>query len=348
MLKIGMKVGVTTEMQLGIGQVVATTASDVVVDFATSARSVVTRTYAHGVVKRRRIPEESRCYFHEGTIQRYGRVLKDRGQEPEGWLNYLVRFPESQTPVTLREDRFVVRSYANDGTGPVDVLADLAQETPFFFEQRKELLAQLGAQEWAARGFTGLLSAKILLFPHQVEVAARIAADPIIRYLLADEVGLGKTIETGIILRQVMIDAPATRIGVFVPAPLVAQWQAELQLRFGLMGVPVQPYESLGQAQALDLAVIDEAHRVVMDEKLAAVARALSVRVKHLLLLTATPGLHHAEPCWLCSNCSIPRTTRSKKPGPLANSSVGARKSAEPFSRSKLRRYPRWCSGKSD
>src|SRR5258708_19253322 len=79
------------------------------------------------------------------------------------------------------------------------------------------------------------MSATIELQPHQLEVARRVLRDPAQRYLLADEVGLGKTIEAGIIIRQAVIDNPRHhKIVVVAPETLVTQWQEELRFRFGL------------------------------------------------------------------------------------------------------------------
>ena len=54
-----------------------------------------------------------------------------------------------------------------------------------------------------------------------------------IRYLLADEVGLGKTIEAGLILGELKLRGMARRILVLAPKGLVRQWQAEMHLHFG-------------------------------------------------------------------------------------------------------------------
>ena len=75
-------------------------------------------------------------------------------------------------------------------------------------------------QRGATAGLTGLISARIKLLPHQVHVVRRVLEDPVCRYLLADEVGLGKTIEAGIIARQLRLDKPNARILVVVPSAL--------------------------------------------------------------------------------------------------------------------------------
>ena len=65
-------------------------------------------------------------------------------------------------------------------------------------------------QRVLASDVLGLWSAAVDLEPHQYRVVQQVLRDPIQRYLLADEVGLGKTIEAGAILRQYVIDEPST------------------------------------------------------------------------------------------------------------------------------------------
>ncbi|MFX5839529.1 SNF2-related protein, partial [Acinetobacter baumannii] len=74
----------------------------------------------------------------------------------------------------------------------------------------------------------------IQLADYQFNVVQRVLQDPVPRYLLADEVGLGKTVEAGLLVRQYVLDSPKARALVVVPAPLVAQWRRELVQRFGL------------------------------------------------------------------------------------------------------------------
>ena len=68
------------------------------------------------------------------------------------------------------------------------------------------------------------MSSGVELHEHQVRAARRVLLDPVRRYVLADEVGLGKTIEAGMILRQIMLETPRTRAVVLAPDHLVPQW----------------------------------------------------------------------------------------------------------------------------
>jgi superfamily II DNA or RNA helicase len=77
------------------------------------------------------------------------------------------------------------------------------------------------------------LEASVLPLPHQVRALERATAGDGVRFLLADEVGLGKTIEAGLILRELKLRGLARRILVVVPKGLVRQWEAELLTHFG-------------------------------------------------------------------------------------------------------------------
>jgi len=69
--------------------------------------------------------------------------------------------------------------------------------------------------------------------PHQLYALNRAMSRDRIRYLLADEVGLGKTIEAGLILRELKLRGMVRRVLVVTPKGLVRQWQTEMRLHFG-------------------------------------------------------------------------------------------------------------------
>ena len=80
----------------------------------------------------------------------------------------------------------------------------------------------------------GLLGPRVQLLPHQLYLAREIASRPAARVLLADEVGLGKTIEAGLILHQLLTLDRARRALIMVPDSLVHQWLVEMLRRFNL------------------------------------------------------------------------------------------------------------------
>jgi ATP-dependent helicase HepA len=173
----------------------------------------------------------------------------------------------------------------------------------------------------------GLLGPRVQLLPHQLYIAHQVAQRFAPRVLLADEVGLGKTIEAGLILHQQLISGKASRALIVVPDSLVHQWLIEMLRRFNLRFTildelrcealelsdeGVNPFDTAQLVlcnlsflksspdrlvQALDagwdMLVVDEAHHLVWSEELSSpeyiCIEALAREVKGLLLLTATP-----------------------------------------------------------
>ena len=297
----GCKVMVRGRSAAGFGEVASISGTKAKLRFCTDTVNVVETEVAVEELVHSPLPNQSRVFHKADGVVRFGRVMATK-QTAGPVRSYLVHFPGVKDLTEMKENEFSVRSYLT-GDDPSTVLAELAQETPFFFQQRSDLLVQLLRQNQLAHGLPALLSAKVEVLQHQAEVADRVLHDPMIRYLLADEVGLGKTIEAGIILRQIRLDAPDAKIAVVAPDALTRQWREELDARFGLDDVELFPHSSLEKDKALlgvdwDVLVIDEAHRVVMrhgvkESALTRGAMKIAHASKHLLLLSATPVLHH-------------------------------------------------------
>src|SRR6202011_1077489 len=98
----------------------------------------------------------------------------------------------------------------------------------------RERFAHLGL----AQGFDELLCLPHLVgveaLWHQIETVRKVLKQFHGRVLLADEVGLGKTIEAGMVLKEYLLRGMAERILVLAPAALVGQWQEELETKFGV------------------------------------------------------------------------------------------------------------------
>lgn len=182
-------------------------------------------------------------------------------------------------------------------------VADLTT-SPYLSESRRPFLAGMRRQRAAARGFGSLTSSVIQLHAHQLEVARRVLEDPVQRYLLADEVGLGKTIEAGLVLRQLALDLSELRIGIIAPPFLIGQWERELCSKFHLDLFPHATVsfwrnDDAEQWAPCDVLVVDEAHQLAgraehSDPSLAdSYLRLADVchTSPRLMLLSATPVL---------------------------------------------------------
>ena len=78
------------------------------------------------------------------------------------------------------------------------------------------------------------LEAGVIPLPHQLHALTRAVTGDRVRYLLADEVGLGKTIEAGLIFRELKLRGLVKRVLVVAPMGLVTQWVQEMQTHFGV------------------------------------------------------------------------------------------------------------------
>ncbi|MFB6765527.1 DEAD/DEAH box helicase [Bacillus altitudinis] len=144
---------------------------------------------------------------------------------------------------------------------------------------------------------------------HQLEVARRVVEEMNGKAILADEVGLGKTVEAGLIIKEYMIRGLAKKILILVPASLVSQWVQELRTKFYIDAVEQkksyvweqcdvvvssidtakrQPHRDKILSISYDMVIIDEAHKL-KNNKTKNYEFVRNLNKKFCLLLTATP-----------------------------------------------------------
>ena len=214
---------------LGVGKVVAVKGKKATIEYFDSPAQAKRHTESVEVDSIRGVVLDEQYRVHyldpETGLWHPGRALVSIGDR------YLVAFPNGRKEEIPTKNLFV--RWDQPIADPTGHLAARVNETPFFHEARASFVRALIEQRAVCAGMAGLFSSVIDLENHQIEVARRVLQDPIQRYLLADEVGLGKTIEAGILIRQYVLDLPREhRVLILVPPHLVAQWQDEL--RFGL------------------------------------------------------------------------------------------------------------------
>jgi ATP-dependent helicase HepA len=249
-------------------------------------------------ISRAYLSPQTRVYIREDGRFRVGRVADFLVSE-KGLVEYEVRFPNGKR-ADFNELCLYIRPWSAPDD-PAEILASGGAESQFLHDRRQAAQLPLLRLRSAAQGLTALVSAGIELAPHQVAAVRRVLSDPVQRYLLADEVGLGKTIEAGLVVRQHLIDAPDAKVIVVAPPHLCAQWRQELvtKLRLDQFGdtIEVVAHADLaGVDRAPDILVVDEAHHLVGVASgplasAAAMLRDLAGQSPILLLLSATPAL---------------------------------------------------------
>ncbi len=301
-----------TEAELGLGTVLTTDARRVTLLFPACDE---TRVYSKSGAPL------SRVRFQIGdTITNQSNVSIKITQiiENKGILEYQGISENSQHIQSVPESEL---SHFIQFSKPQDRLFAGQIDNNQWFKLRQTTLNRL--HTLAQSPVRGLFGARISLILHQLYIAHEVANRYAPRVLLADEVGLGKTIEAGLIVHQQLLTERAQRILLLIPESLTHQWLVEMRRRFNLYFslfdeercAQIQndnPFHGeqlilcslrfllenpLRQRQAIsgewDLLVVDEAHHLYWDEgdvsQEYALVEKLSQNTKGLLLLTATP-----------------------------------------------------------
>lgn len=303
------------ELHMGLGTVIGVEHRTVTVHFPATGE---TRTYA------RQSAPLSRVSFVPGDT-----VLDADGQgltvtavtEHDGLITYTGSGEDGST-VQLEEGRLNDFMQLNR---PGERLFSGQIDKEAWFELRYQSLQQLN--RLAHSDLYGLVGCRTSLIPHQLYIAHEVANRHAPRVLLADEVGLGKTIEAGLILHHQLLTERAGRVLIVVPESLLHQWLVEMLRRFNLFFNIFDTRrcaaieESVGEdnpfhseqlvlctleflrdnpergAQAAagewDLLVVDEAHHLQWSPEAASpeytLVEQLAANTRGVLLLTATP-----------------------------------------------------------
>lgn len=240
------------------------------------------------------IRAHSRVYFHDGDRWRIGRI---EGEHHRGDDRYVVALPNSEGEI-LSSDQFDIR-WAPKIEDPYELLASLGGASPLVYEPRVGLLASWHALRAAAAGVDGLLLGSVELHDHQLTVVRSVSDDRERRYLLADEVGLGKTIEAGALVWQSLRDQLTGEVLVLSPDHLRQQWAEELTDKFRVghlrASIRICAHENpeTWPDGPVHVLVVDEAHHLTRAgpfpaETLVRVA-GLAHGARDVLLLSATP-----------------------------------------------------------
>ena len=208
-------------------------------------------------------------------------------------------------------------------TRPQDKLfAGNIDSMELFHLRYESTLAMRRYQQFRHKGFLG---AKVSLIDHQMYVVNEICSRPTVRAMLADEVGLGKTIEAALISKSLLLQNKVERILIIVPDSLVYQWFIEFYKKFNIRFHTISensdleievtdfghgPHYIVGMSKVQelipemlenkwDLLIIDEAHRIQWKQDFESPeyiwAKKLAIQIPNLLLLSATPEVMGRE-----------------------------------------------------
>jgi len=263
---------------------------------------------ADGELERAWLPINAECSGSQGICRIVARV---ESNDPAH--QYEVRYESGLKGMASEFD--LVPAVQNEQRDPISLLVNGSPFDYAVFRSREALVEAGYSMLRAAGGLRALLSSRIDLRLHQAYVASVVIPDWRRRYILADEVGLGKTIEAGIVIHDLLSRKPAARVLVICPGTLTQQWLCEIYSKFGgqifslldlhkaaeinwsgLSKVIVSTTLSLDgdigenlRKIDWDMLIVDEAHHVLGSRSLYSLIETLSKKTKSVLLLSAIP-----------------------------------------------------------
>lgn len=211
-----------TELHMGLGTVLTVDHRTVTILFLATGDTRVYSQQTAPLTRVRFMPGDN-VSTHEGWSISISDV-----KETDGILTY-TGYKQDASQVSIDEgqlDNFIQLNR------PLDRLLTRQIDADKWFELRYQTLQH--TNRLAHSDLRGLTGVRTSLLPHQLYIAHEVANRYAPRVLLADEVGLGKTIEAGLIIHQQLITERAKRVLIIVPDTLIHQWLVEMLRRFNL------------------------------------------------------------------------------------------------------------------
>ena len=197
-------------------------------------------------------------------------------------------------------EKNIVAAFNNGRVDPAEQLKKYEFQNPCWYLGHAIVSKSMNVLNNSIYGFKELAGSKIYLLPHQVNSIMRCLQEEPCRYMLADEVGMGKTIEAISVFKIYMQDRSDKSALIIVPETLKEQWKTELFFKFNIElgedrnrnSVLVKSINELTINDQLcnwDFVIVDEVHRYLSDEEQYVTLHNISRRTRNILLLSATP-----------------------------------------------------------
>ena len=233
-----------------------------------------------------------------------GKILSRRIEQTEDALyEYYVMLSSGEIN-SYFEDVLEIEYSASDYQ-PLKQMLQYEFQNPTWYANRLHVSNNIHMVNNTVYGFKELAGCRTYLMAHQISTIVRAFESRPIRYMLADEVGLGKTIEAASIIKILSSEKQDLRVLYIVPAALAQQWENELKYKFNikaLQGDTMAAYakhlilslEDLDEycdvmAVKWDMLLVDETHRLLSQKEKYELVLRLSKSVQNTLFLSATP-----------------------------------------------------------
>lgn len=251
-----------------------------------------------------------RCFFQEGNrVYFKGRehkiLLGWRSKENvnnfknSSLFGYCIQDVKTKAIHRVDESKLSVPFTCAD-PNPLEQLRHYEFQNPCWYMGRQVVLRAMNVLNNSINGFKTLAGCRIYLKAYQLETIMRCLQSNPMRFMIADEVGLGKTIEVCSILKIYLESKHNQKVLIAVPEQLLSQWRLEMLHKFGLQEgkddsgnkIVLKSVNNLSQRDlqtSWDFLVVDEVHNCLHDPNEYENIHLLSENTVHVFLLSATP-----------------------------------------------------------
>lgn len=206
--------------------------------------------------------------------------------------------------ITFLQEDLLICSYNDGYVSPMEQLRNYEFQNPMWFCGRNVVSKTMHIINNSLYGFSEIAGCKIYLKTHQLRTIIRCLQDGTCRNMIADEVGMGKTIEALAVLKVFLKDNHNAKVLIIVPDALMEQWRTEMAYKFKILeGEDINGNHIIlagmneihnlnGEYQFI---IADEVHKYLQDEKNYRALLSLSKRTDNILMLSATPVQRRKE-----------------------------------------------------
>lgn len=248
----------------------------------------------------------SRCKIRIGAQVQYKRKIYEikacKKNTKDGLYYYYVQSPDDV--IEYLPENMLECSYNDGYVWPLEQLKQYEFQNPMWFTGRSVVSKTMHIINNSLYGFSEIAGCKIYLKTHQLRTIMRCLQDGVCRNMIADEVGMGKTIEALGVLKVYLHDNHNAKVLIVVPDALVEQWRTELAYKFKILeGLDVNNNdiclagmsEIENYLNEYDFVIADEVHKYLQDKAMYLNLLTLSRRTKNILMLSATPVQRRKE-----------------------------------------------------
>ena len=256
------------------------------------------KEYLISELERTKILEKSKIIYGFDILE----IISFSNKDEEGFNLYYAK--SNNGKINLVNEKNIIVDFSRGNFSALRQMLNYELHSPFWYGKRTIASEALNMMDNFGDEFKTLLGSRAYLFEHQIDTIVRALNEENCRLMLADEVGLGKTIEALVILKG--LKKIKEKVIMIIPDSLVNQWKYELDIKFWMdaiiydvnninkSDIVIIPLSAINDISLVDIknkfdyCIIDEVHRAIKDEKIYKRFLEFCKIIPKVLLLSAT------------------------------------------------------------